>query len=69
LAHSYEFLSKPILSRGIHAAKLAYSYHGHWGLTVLFGVLKMDDQDKHEQHGPYRAINHSTTWPVRPRDT
>jgi hypothetical protein len=28
-----------ILSRGIHAAKLAYSHHCHWGMTVLRGVL------------------------------
>src|SRR5690349_963217 len=28
-----------------------------------------DNQDKLEQHAPYRAIYHSTTWRVRPHDT
>jgi len=29
------FLAQPVLSRGMYAAKLAYSQHCHWGVTVL----------------------------------
>jgi hypothetical protein len=28
-------LQNRALSRGLKAAKLAYSHHGHWGMTVL----------------------------------
>jgi len=30
-----EVLAQRVLCRGIHAAKLAYSQHGHCGLTAL----------------------------------
>jgi len=38
--------SNPVLSRGIHAAKLAYSHHCPCGLTVVLGVLNDTEQQR-----------------------
>ena len=32
-----------VLSRGIQAAKLKYSHHSRWGITVLLGVLNVEE--------------------------